>query len=92
VRKLTGDQADLLGLADRGRIAQGAIADITVFALDELNWAAETIVHDVPGDHPRFTRAPGGYRYTLVNGQVVQQDGQANGVLAGRFDSELVAA
>jgi N-acyl-D-aspartate/D-glutamate deacylase len=92
VRKLTADQADLLGMTDRGRIAEGCVADIAVFSLDELHWAAENVVHDVPGGNPRFTRAPGGYRYTLVNGIVVQEAGKATGILPGRFADELVYA
>jgi N-acyl-D-aspartate/D-glutamate deacylase len=81
VHALTGRQAELLGLADRGVLAPGKAADITVFALDELAYGPARPVADLPGGRSRLTRDPGGYRYTVVNGVVVQQGGKATGEL-----------
>ena len=81
IHALTGRQAELLGLRDRGVLAPGKAADITIFALDELHYGPEKPVNDLPGDRPRLTRDPGGYRYTIVNGVVVQEGGQATGAL-----------
>jgi N-acyl-D-aspartate/D-glutamate deacylase len=85
VRRMTGDQAELLGLADRGVIRPGAIADLAVFDLGRLHWDVEKKVTDVPGGRPRFRRPPGGFRYTFVGGVPVQIEGKATGALPARF-------
>ena len=75
VWQLTGRQATIFGMPDRGVLRPGAIADVTVFALDELHWDKEEFVTDLPGGGPRFRRPAGGYRYTVVGGEVVQERG-----------------
>jgi len=85
VHGLTGRQAALLGLKDRGVLRPGAIADIVIFDLQELAWLPEVTVRDVPGGVVRFRRPPGGYRHTLVAGEIVQSHGQSLDVLPGRF-------
>jgi N-acyl-D-amino-acid deacylase len=85
VKRMTLEQAELLGLKDRGVIRQGAIADIAVFDLAELHWDVEQKVFDVPGGKPRFRRPVGGMRYTFVNGVLAQKDGELTGQLAARF-------
>jgi N-acyl-D-aspartate/D-glutamate deacylase len=81
VHQLTGRQADVLGLAHRGVLAPGKAADLVIFRLDELSYEEPELAHDVPGGRSRLTRAPGGYRYTIVNGVVVQESGKATGAL-----------
>ncbi len=85
VKRMTSEQAGLLGLTDRGVIKVGAVADLAIFNLDELNWDVEKKVTDIPGSLPRFRRPPGGFRYTLVNGVPVQCDGKSTGALPARF-------
>ena len=53
----------------------GQAADLTVFALDELHWDDDVFVGDLPGGASRLRRPPGGYRYTLANGEVTQENG-----------------
>ena len=55
-----------------------------MFALDDLHWDLEEFVADLPGGALRFRRPEGGYRATIVNGQVVQRDGKLTGVLPGQ--------
>lgn len=81
VHGLTGRQAEVFHIPDRGVLAPGKVADITIFALAELEYGAEKSVCDMPGGISRLTRDPGGYRYTIVAGEVVQQDGKATGAL-----------
>jgi N-acyl-D-aspartate/D-glutamate deacylase len=85
IHAMTGRQAELLGMADRGTLAPGKAADITIFALDELHYATEKLVADVPGGRSRFTRDPGGFRVTIVNGVVVQENGQSTDALPGNW-------
>lgn len=85
VQRMTSDQASFLGLADRGVVAKGAIADLAIFKLDELEWCKSSVVSDIPGGFTRFRRPPGGYRYTLISGEVVQAYGKATDALPARF-------
>ena len=72
VWQLTGRQAELFGFRGRGVIAPGNVADLTVFALDELSWEPEVFVDDLPAGGGRFRRPPGGYRSTLASGVLTQ--------------------
>jgi N-acyl-D-amino-acid deacylase len=85
VHALTGRQAELLGLRDHGVLSPGKAADITIFTLDELVYGPQRPVADLPDGSARLTRDPGGYRYTIVGGVVVQQGGQATGALPGAW-------
>jgi N-acyl-D-aspartate/D-glutamate deacylase len=84
VHELTGRQADVFGFRGRGVVAPGAVADLAVFALDELHYDADVFVHDLPGDGARLRRAEGGYRATIVGGVPVQLGGEMTGALPGR--------
>ncbi len=83
VHQLTGRPADAFGLRGRGRLAPGYAGDLVVFALDELDYGPDRFVHDLPGGAPRLTRPPGGFRYTVVSGTVVQVLGEATGARPG---------
>ncbi|HEY8417235.1 MAG TPA: amidohydrolase family protein, partial [Limnochordales bacterium] len=74
IRKMTGLPATLLGFVDRGFIAVGMAADITVFD-------PKTIIDRSTFDNPR--QYAEGVRYVLVNGQVAFEDGSLTGARAG---------
>jgi len=61
VRKMTSLPAERFGLRDRGRVAQGSFADLTLFDPDEIAGG---------GDFLRPHAAPRGIRLVLVNGRV----------------------
>ena len=79
VWQLSGRQAELFGFRGRGVVAPGNVADLTVFALDELAWLPEVFVDDLPAGGGRFRRPPGGYRYTLAAGELTQVAGDLTG-------------
>lgn len=83
VHELTARQAELFGLSGHGILAQGSAADVTVFDLTELTWHPEELVADMPGGAERLRRPPGGIRYTITAGVVVQQAGVLTGELPG---------
>ncbi len=77
VARLTSRQADLLGLADRGRLVPGAWADITVFDPDTVGPGPVRRVADFPTGSERLTAdAPTGVRHVLVNGVPIRVDGE----------------
>jgi N-acyl-D-aspartate/D-glutamate deacylase len=79
VHALTGRQAEVLALSDRGVVAVGRRGDLVVFALDELDWAPDTFVADLPAGMRRLRRPAGGYRTTVLAGVVTQEGGQLTG-------------
>jgi N-acyl-D-aspartate/D-glutamate deacylase len=83
VRRITSDTADLFGLVDRGRIVEGAYADINVIDFDQLALTGPEYVHDFPGGAGRYIQRGAGYDATLVNGEVFMENGEHTGALAG---------
>jgi N-acyl-D-amino-acid deacylase len=75
VRKITSLPASVLGLNDRGRIADGMKADLVLFNPD-------TVIDRSTIKDP--TAAPEGIPYVIVNGQVAVDKGIATGARAGR--------
>jgi N-acyl-D-aspartate/D-glutamate deacylase len=87
VHSQTGKLANHFGFSDRGEIAIGKRADLTVFALDEIERREKYKIYDVPdgkGGHTwRWTRDPAPMRLTLVNGVPTFEDGKATGARPG---------
>ncbi len=76
VQRLTSRQADLFGLADRGRLAPGAWADVVVFDPATVGPGPVRRVADFPTGSSRLTAdAPTGIRHVLVNGTPIRTDG-----------------
>jgi N-acyl-D-aspartate/D-glutamate deacylase len=96
VHVLTGKVANFLGLQDRGVLAEGHPADITVFNLSEIERRPEEKVWDVPdgsgGLTYRYTRAPAPMRLTLVNGVATFDHGDVTGRFPGSFIAPGVLA
>ena len=83
VRRITSDTADLFGLVDRGRIVEGAYADVNVIDFERLSLIGPEYVHDFPGGAGRYIQRGTGYDATIVNGKVFMEDGEHTGELAG---------
>ena len=74
IRKLTGLPAERLGLGDRGRIREGAAADLAVFDGSTFGETGTTF-------EPNTTA--NGMRHVLVNGVVTFRSGRMTGERAG---------
>jgi N-acyl-D-amino-acid deacylase len=77
VRRLTSQQADIIGLTDRGRLVPGNCADVVVFDPETVSPGPIRRVRDFPADSERLTAdRPVGIRHVLVNGFPIQVDGE----------------
>jgi len=75
VRKMTGLPASIIGMVDRGFIAPGMAADLTVFD-------AATVVDRATYERPRERSE--GIRFVVVNGRIALDNGEPTGVRAGQ--------
>lgn len=85
IRRLTSDTADLFGIRGRGRLVEGAFADVNLIDLDALVLHQPEYVHDVPGGVGRYVQRASGYELTLVNGVPFMEHGEHTGALVGRL-------
>lgn len=77
IRKLSGQQADIFGFADRGYVRVGAWADLVVFDPATIHPGPVRRVRDFPAGAERLTAdQPVGMHSVLVNGVEIQRDGQ----------------
>lgn len=85
VRRITSEPANFFGLKDRGRLAVGMAADVTVFDYNTIGSGKRAEMrHDLPGGGRRLVMPAKGVCYTLVNGQVLLENGNHTGVLPGQ--------
>lgn len=75
IRKMTSLEMQRLGIYDRGLIAEGIWADITLFDPDKV---IDKATYLVPRQYPE------GIPYVIVNGVVTIDDGEHTGALAGK--------
>ena len=75
IRKMTSLSADQIGQRERGRMAPGMFADLTIFDAGEI--ADRATLHD-----PH--QFPAGIRHVIVNGTTVIDNGALTGATPGR--------
>ncbi|MET9854662.1 D-aminoacylase [Streptomyces sp. NPDC006450] len=83
VRMLTDDPAQLFGLRERGRIAEGFHADLVLFDPERIEAGPATLVHDLPGDSPRLDARAIGMVSVRVNGVETIRDDEVTGAVPG---------
>jgi N-acyl-D-amino-acid deacylase len=76
VRKMTSMAATKLGLTDRGVLAEGKAADITIFDAAAI---VDLATFEAPHQYPL------GIDYVIVNGQIVVEHGEQHPVLPGQI-------
>ncbi|MCB0976329.1 MAG: amidohydrolase family protein, partial [Acidimicrobiales bacterium] len=85
VQMMTDDPAQLFGLIDRGRIAEGFHADVVVVDPETVGAEHATLVNDLPADSPRLTASAIGVAKVFVNGDVAVVDGEPTGTRPGKI-------
>lgn len=84
IHRLTAKPAAVLGLVDRGTVRVGSFADLNVFDADEVQVGYPEYVNDFPNGKGRLRVGSSGYAATLVNGEVVTENGTNTGRRPGR--------
>ena len=85
VRRLTSDPADFFGISDRGRLALGLAADITIFdpsTVGSSNRGERRF--DLPGGAKRMVMPSRGIVHTIVNGECLYEQGAVTQARAGQ--------
>lgn len=85
VHAQTQRNARALGMFDRGVLVPGMKADINLIDFDKLDLSAPQVVNDLPAGGRRLVQKARGYVATMVNGQVVMQEGESTGALPGQL-------
>ena len=78
IRKMTSMETQRLGIFDRGLIADGIWADVTIFDPDTVIDRAR------PAPPEENKRYPEGIPYVIVNGVITLEEGGHTGALAGK--------
>jgi N-acyl-D-aspartate/D-glutamate deacylase len=96
VRQLTDVPARLYGVRERGRVAEGWHADLTVFDPDRVGHGEIYTRDDLPGGAARLYADATGIDHVIVAGEPIIRDGQRTGRRPGRVlrsgrDTETVA-
>ncbi len=84
VKRITFEAASFFGIYDRGLLRPGMAGDIMIFNPDTIKALDEEVVYDYPAGGWRMRRFAEGMKYTIVNGQVLLEDGKHTGALPGR--------
>jgi N-acyl-D-aspartate/D-glutamate deacylase len=84
VYRMTGKTALMHDLHDRGFIAAGKAADITIFDPDTIAPAPREPMHSFPGGEMHVKQGAVGIDFVIVNGQVLLENGEHTGALPGQ--------
>ena len=84
IRRMTALPAAVLGLSDRGLLQTGFGGDVFIFDPDRIDVGTCRADKDVVLGVERFRAVPVGVTATIVNGEVVVEDGERTGAVPGR--------
>lgn len=76
VRMLTSRPAEVFGITDRGRLAGGLAADVTVFDPGTVGAGALKRVYDLPAGADRLVSQASGIEAVIVNGTIIRRAGR----------------
>ena len=74
VRMLTSRPAEVFGIKDRGKLEEGAPADVVIFDPDTVGASALRRVHDLPAGEDRLIADASGISAVIVNGTLIREN------------------
>ena len=85
VKRITSEPAAFYGMTTRGTIAPGLAADFAIFDYDTIGSARRGEMRsDLPGGGRRLVMPAQGVQYTIVNGEILFEDGTHTGAMPGQ--------
>jgi N-acyl-D-aspartate/D-glutamate deacylase len=85
IQLLTSVPAELYGLRDRGRIAEGCWADLVVFDADRIGSELPEMRYDLPAGAGRLFAEARGIDHVLVNGTTLVDHGVVSDAVPGQL-------
>jgi N-acyl-D-aspartate/D-glutamate deacylase len=85
VRKITFDLASFWGLAGRGLLREGNIADVVIFDPDRVAPQMPSVARDLPAGARRLKQKADGILATIVNGETLLRENEHTGAVPGRL-------
>lgn len=85
IKRITSDNAQAIGLNDRGQLKPGYKADINVIDYDRLVVGYPEVAYDLPSGGRRLIQKSEGIDATIVAGVPVYRNGEATGQFPGRL-------
>ena len=83
IKRQCRDTALLYGLADRGLLAPGYLADVNVIDMSTLKLGKPWLAFDLPAGGKRLLQKAEGYDYTIKSGEVTFERGVFTGATPG---------
>jgi N-acyl-D-aspartate/D-glutamate deacylase len=83
--RLSGLPAWAAGFKDRGTLREGMAADIVIYDLNRLKSMPEEILQDLPANEWRRVQRCEGYRWIMVNGQPIFEEGKCTDATPGKL-------
>ena len=85
VKRITSEPAAFYGMTTRGKIQAGMAADFAIFDYNTVGSARRGEMRaDLPGGGRRLVMPAQGVQYTIVNGEVLFDDGKHTGAMPGQ--------
>jgi N-acyl-D-aspartate/D-glutamate deacylase len=82
----------LPALGDAGTFEPGKKADLNIIKLEVLSERMPELVHDFPGEAPRFIQKAWEYRATICNGEVILENDHHIGARPGSVLRHVTAS
>ena len=83
IHRMTVVPARAWGFDDRGILAEGKAADINIFDSEIISPNLPELRHDLPSGAARLRQSSVGITATIVNGQILVENGETTGVTPG---------
>ena len=84
IKRQCRDTALLYGMADRGLLAEGYLADVNVIDMERLKLGKPWLAFDLPAGGKRLLQKAVGYVATIKSGQITFRNGEVQGARPGR--------